>query len=84
MIVALASGRNLSMSLEEYLSLSDEDFQGFQAYEQGYYINNPLCDSALVDLIDQPVESIEEDEYNDQSLFTEEDIWALMETDYEA
>jgi len=49
MIVSLPNGKVVEMSLEQYLRMTDEDFQFMVAQNWGEEINNPFHGSVLED-----------------------------------
>lgn len=49
MIVSLPNGKVVEMSLEQYLRMTDEDFQFMVAQNWGEEVNNPFHGSVLED-----------------------------------
>ncbi len=70
------TGRVINISIDEFLVMSDEDFQMYVAYEQGYVCNHPFSDSALLDLVSQDF-----DEEQENDLFTTDEIEEMLEND---
>jgi len=69
----------MNMSLDEYLRLTDDDFNQFIAYEQGYVVNNPYTESCLLDLTEGDVDEVDADEDND--LFESDEIEDMLQSD---
>ena len=77
MVISLGfSCKTAFMSLEQYLSMTDEDFQFMTAYDEGYYVNSPFVESCLADLEDEEV-----DEFEDNTLFSNQDLTELLESE---
>lgn len=77
MLYQLTNGKVVEISIEDYLSMSDADFQNLIGYNQGDYTNNPWYNSALND---------EQDEDEEESLIKElddvSDLEKLLDQDY--
>ena len=79
------TNRTVHLSIDQFLSMSDQDFQDMIAYEQGYVTNSPYTDSCLQDLIKENYE-VEEEEVDeeievDDTLFSSEDLDELLDND---
>lgn len=72
------TGRSIQVSLEEYLRMTDEDFQDIIAHEQGYVLNHPFTESCLLDL---KSEDLDEEEETDDSLFSAIEISEMLNND---
>ena len=72
------TGRSIQVSLEEYLRMTDEDFQDIIAHEQGYVLNHPFTESCLLDL---KSEDLDEAEETDDSLFPAIEISEMLNND---
>ena len=72
------TGRSIQVSLEEYLRMTDEDFQDIIAHEQGYVLNHPFTESCLLDL---KSEDLDEAEETDDSLFSAIEISEMLNND---
>jgi hypothetical protein len=73
------TGRSIQVSLEEYLRMTDEDFQDIIAHEQGYIMNHPFTESCLLDLKSEDLEDDEEE--TDDSLFSIVEISEMLSND---
>jgi hypothetical protein len=73
------TGRSIQVSLEEYLRMTDEDFQDIIAHEQGYVLNHPFTESCLIDLTSEDIE--DEDEIVDDGLFSLNEISEMLSND---
>jgi len=47
MLYQLPNGKTINLSIEEYLSLTDQDIQDLMALNFGDYISSPWADSAI-------------------------------------
>jgi len=47
MLYQLANGKVVELSVEDYLDMSDADFQNLVGYNHGEFTNNPWLHSAL-------------------------------------
>ena len=72
------TGRSIQVSLDEYLRMTDEDFQDIIAHEQGYVLNHPFTESCLIDLTS---EDLDEEEDTDDSLFSNSDLAEMLSND---
>lgn len=73
------TGRSIQISLDEYLRMTDEDFQEIIAYEQGYMLNHPFTESCLIDLTSEDLEDEEDNE--DNTLFSLNDLSEMLSND---
>lgn len=75
MLFNLSNGKTIEISLEQYLSMSDEDIQAFTAEGFGNEIQDPFYGSSLRYDESHPVDPEEEDvEDIDDTLDYEEEI----------
>lgn len=80
MLYQLSNGKVVELSVEDYLSMSDADFQNLIGYNQGDYTNNPWFNSALN--IEQEVDDDEEEESLIKELDDVSDLEKLLDQDY--
>lgn len=78
MLYQLPNGKVVEMSLEDYLEMSDADFQNLLGYNIGEHTNNPWLNSA----IDEDQEPEEEEEALLKELDNVSDIDKLLEQDF--
>lgn len=74
------TGRSIQVSLDEYLKMTDEDFQDLVAHEYGYVLNHPFTETALIDLCGEK-EDVDDEEECDDSLFDTKDIEDMLSSD---
>jgi hypothetical protein len=75
------TGRSVEISVDEYLRMSDEDFQYMIAHEQGFVLNHPFMNTCLLDLCGQKEEPESEEEETDESLFDPAEIEEMVSND---
>ena len=73
------TGRSIQVSLDEYLRMTDEDFQDIIAHEQGYVLNHPFTESCLIDLTSADID--DDDDETDDSLFSVTEISEMLSND---
>ena len=77
MLYQLPNGKVVEISLEDFLEMTDADFQNLMAFNVGEHTNNPWLDSAL----------IEDDESDDEEIVKElpevDDLEKLDNQDFE-
>ena len=47
MLYQLPDGRTIELSIEDYLSFTDEEMRGLMAYDIGHEVNNPFYGSVM-------------------------------------
>lgn len=77
MLYQLPNGKVIEISLEDYLEMTDIDFQNLMAFNLGEHVNNPFTSSA----INEEEEPEDEDQVNE--LPEVKDIDKLLDQDYE-
>jgi hypothetical protein len=81
MLYQLPNGKVIEISLEDYLEMTDVDFQNIMAFNLGEHINNPWVNSAIdndedpddEDSIKELPEVLDEEKLEDQDYNYEED-----------
>ena len=58
MLYQLPDGRTIELSIEDYLSFTDEEIRGLMAYDIGIEVNNPFYGS----IVKKPIKSNSEEE----------------------
>lgn len=79
MLYQLSNGKVVEMSVEDYLSMSDADFQNLVGYNHGEFTNNPWLHSALGE--EQTVDD-EEEEALIKDLDDVSDLEKLLDQDF--
>ncbi len=78
----LPTGRTVHLSMEEFLSLTDDEIQRMVAFQEGEDVCQPWLGSYLHNPGRQHLdESIVPDEFQDDSLFGADDIEELLDND---
>ena len=80
MLYQLPNGKVIEISLEDYLEMTDIDFQNIMAFNLGEHINNPWVNSAIdededpeeEDIVKELPEVTDEDKLEDQDYYEEE------------
>jgi hypothetical protein len=81
MLYQLPTGKTIEISVEEFLSLTDEDFQNIIASDYGMELNQPFFNSSLekpfkeiIEIHDAELPDIDIiDKLNDQDIIIEEE-----------
>jgi hypothetical protein len=80
MLYQLPNGKVIEISLEDYLEMTDIDFQNIMAFNLGEHINNPWVNSAIdededpeeEDIVKELPEVTDSDKLEDQDYYEEE------------
>jgi hypothetical protein len=80
MLYQLPNGKVIEISLEDYLEMTDIDFQNIMAFNLGEHINNPWVNSAIdededpeeEDVVKELPEVTDSDKLEDQDYYEEE------------
>jgi hypothetical protein len=84
MIYSLPNGRDIELSLEQYLAMSDDDFHYLIANQMGEPISDPFHGSALygggLHLEEIDLDEFSDEDYRDLTLITDEE--KLMDEDF--
>jgi hypothetical protein len=80
MLYQLPNGKVIEISLEDYLEMTDIDFQNIMAFNLGEHINNPWINSAIdkdedpeeEDIIKELPEVPDQEKLEDQDYYEEE------------
>lgn len=79
MLYQLANGKVVELSVEDYLDMSDADFQNLVGYNHGEFTNNPWLHSALGE---EQVVDDEEEEALIKDLDDVSDLEKLLDQDF--
>jgi hypothetical protein len=77
MLYQLPNGKVIEISLEDYLEMTDADFQNLMAFNLGEHVNNPFTNSAINE------EEEPEDEEKISELPEVNNLDKLLDQDYE-
>jgi|LauGreDrversion4_2_1035121.scaffolds.fasta_scaffold360647_2 hypothetical protein len=80
MLYQLPNGKVIEISLEDYLEMTDIDFQNIMAFNLGEHINNPWVNSAIdedqepeeEDIVKELPEVPDQEKLEDQDYYEEE------------
>jgi hypothetical protein len=80
MLYQLPNGKVIEISLEDYLEMTDIDFQNIMAFNLGEHINNPWINSAIdededpeeEDIVKELPEVPDQEKLEDQDYYEEE------------
>lgn len=79
MLYQLANGKVVELSVEDYLDMSDADFQNLVGYNHGEFTNNPWLHSALGE---EQVVDDDEEEALIKDLDDVSDLEKLLDQDF--
>lgn len=79
MLYQLANGKVVELSVEDYLDMSDADFQNLVGYNHGEFTNNPWLHSALGE---EQIVDDEEEEALIKDLDDVSDLEKLLDQDF--
>ena len=77
MLYQLPNGKVVEISLEDFLEMTDADFQNLMAFNAGEHVNNPFINSAINE------EEEPDDDETVEELTEINDLDKLLDQDYE-